>query len=71
MRRIMTAILLLVVILAFGTAGFMLIDDANFLDSLYMTVITITTVGYGEVHSLSEAGRIFTILLILFGFGSS
>ncbi len=50
-----------------GTVGFMLIEDWTALESLWMTVITMTTIGFGEVHPLSPAGRIFTILLILGG----
>ncbi len=45
----------------------MLIEDWNFLDSIYMTIITLSTVGYGEVRNIGAAGRIFTIILILFG----
>ncbi len=47
----------------------MIIEDWNLLDSIYMTVTTIATVGYGEVHEVSRNGRIFTILLIFFGVG--
>ena len=45
----------------------MTIEGWNFLDSIYMTIITLSTVGYGEVRHIGPAGRIFTILLILFG----
>jgi voltage-gated potassium channel len=45
----------------------MIIEDWNFLDSIYMTIITLSTVGYGEVRNIGPAGRIFTIFLILFG----
>ncbi|MCX6002094.1 MAG: potassium channel protein [Chloroflexi bacterium] len=58
-------------LLAFGTAGYMLIQQWDFFDSLYMTVITIATVGFGEVHPLSAAGRIFTIVLTLGGVGTA
>lgn len=58
-------------LLAFGTAGYMLIQGWDFFDSLYMTVITIATVGFGEVHPLSTAGRIFTIVLTLGGVGTA
>lgn len=58
-------------LLAFGTAGYMLIQQWDFFDSLYMTVITIATVGFGEVHPLSTAGRIFTIVLTLGGVGTA
>src|SRR4030043_153880 len=61
---------LLLVVLA-GTIGYELIEGWPFLDSLYMAVITITTVGYAEVHPLSTAGQIFTIFLILGGVGTA
>lgn len=47
----------------------MVIEHWRFMDSLYMTIITLATVGYGEVRQVSEKGRIFTILLILLGGG--
>lgn len=50
-----------------GVAGFMLIERYPFLDAFYMTLTTITTVGYGEVHPLHPAGRIFNSFLILVG----
>jgi len=50
-----------------GVAGYMTIEGWNVLDSLYMVVITLATVGFKEVHALSPAGTIFTILLIIFG----
>jgi voltage-gated potassium channel len=67
---------LLAVIILYGVAGYMLIDRWNLLDSFYMVIITISTVGYGEIHPQSVAGRIFTSTLIvtgvatmLYGFG--
>jgi len=56
-------------VFAAGTAGYMLIEGWNFLDAAYMTVTTLATVGYGEVHPVSHAGRIFTIGLIIVGVG--
>ena len=56
----------LTVLLA-GTVGFMWIESWDALDALYMTVITLATVGYGEVHPLSDAGRLFAVGLILGG----
>jgi voltage-gated potassium channel len=64
-RRVLRAILGLVAINAFGTVGYMWIEELSFLDALYMTVITVATVGYGEVQPLHPAGRIFTIVLIV------
>jgi len=53
-----------------GSFGFMLIEHWDFLDSLYMTIITITTTGFKEVHPLTHTGRIFTIVLLVMGIGS-
>jgi voltage-gated potassium channel len=60
---------LLVAILCFGTVGYMTIEKWRFLDALYMTVITITTVGFGEIHPVSDTGQVFTIILIFLGIG--
>jgi len=68
-REILTSVLLLLLLVAFGTAGFMLISHSSFLDALYMTVITISTVGFGETFTLGTGGRLFTILLIFVGVG--
>lgn len=59
--------MLLTSIILVGTAGYMLIEGWSLLDSLYMTIITIATVGFREVHSLDPAGKVFTILLITGG----
>ena len=61
---------LLIVIFTIGVSGFMFIEDWNFFDAFYMTVITITTVGFGEIHELSTVGRMFTSFLILGTFGT-
>ena len=58
---------LMAVVLFIGTAGFVLIEDYPLFDAFYMSVITITTVGYSEVHALSTAGRVFNSFLLLFG----
>jgi len=66
-KRLRRGIIILASIIAAGTIGYMLIEGWTPLDSIYMTVITVSTVGFGEVHPLSEAGRIFTIILIIGG----
>ena len=58
-----------VLLVTFGTVGYMLIEKWSILDSLYMTVITLSTIGYGEVHAVSQTGRIFTLVLIFLGVG--
>ncbi|MEN8224856.1 MAG: potassium channel protein [Bacteroidota bacterium] len=69
-RKILTAITILFIIMIVGVSGYMIIEGDNFINSFYMTVITISTVGFGEIHNLSIAGKIFTILLILSSFGT-
>lgn len=56
--------------LSVGTIGYMLIEGWGFLDAVFMTTITLSTVGYGEVHPLTPAGRIFSILLMGAGLGT-
>ncbi|GAB6905613.1 TrkaA2: Trk system potassium uptake protein trkA homolog [Desulfosarcina cetonica] len=63
------SILLSLLLFGVGTAGYMLIEGWNLGDAMYMTLITLATVGYGEVHQVSSAGRIFTGVLILMGVG--
>ena len=67
--RLILPIAMLVLTILFGTAGYMAIESFSFLETLYMTVITISTVGFTEVRPLSESGRIFTIFLILVNLG--
>jgi voltage-gated potassium channel len=65
------AIALLLVILAGGTAGYIVIEGWSFWDAFYMTVTTVSTVGFGEVHPLSFAGQVFTVALIFLGVGTA
>jgi voltage-gated potassium channel len=66
-RRLALIAIALTLTLAGGTLGFVLIDHYPVFDAFYMTITTVTTVGYGELHPLSQAGRIFNCFLILFG----
>ncbi len=65
--RLIRIAVAIVLTLATGTIGFTLIEHWPVFDSFYMTLITITTVGYQEVHTLSQAGRIFNSFMIFFG----
>jgi voltage-gated potassium channel len=69
-KRLVQVGVLIALIIAVGTAGYMGIEGWNFLDSLYMTIITLTTVGYREIHRLSYPGVIFTMILIVGGVGT-
>ena len=68
-RNALQLIYLLLIILVAGTLGYHLIEGWSLFDSFYMSVITLATVGYGETHPLSTAGRVFTLFLILGGMG--
>jgi len=66
-RHLLLSVLLALCILVLGATGYMIIEGWDFLDAVYMTVITLTTVGYGEVHEVSRIGQLYTILLIFIG----
>lgn len=70
-KRVGVAVGLLVTLTVFGTVGYMLIEDLEPLDALYMTVTTLATVGYGEVKPFGPAGRAFSIALIMLGLGTT
>ncbi|MCX7550582.1 potassium channel family protein [Xanthomarina sp. F2636L] len=63
--KIYTAILLLTTLLSAGVIGFKVLSQLTWIDALYMTVITITTVGFGEVQPLDDGSKLFTVILIL------
>ena len=69
-KRLIVSAVVLISIFVIGILGYMLIEKMTLLDSIFMTTITITTVGYGVVQELSKAGTIFTIFLILIGTGT-
>ena len=66
-NRLILIVTALVAILTAGTLGFIVIDGYPPFDAFYMTLITVSTVGYAEVHPLSHAGRVFNSFLIFFG----
>ncbi len=67
MRGLQVSLLMLMMLVALGAVGYMIIERMTMFDALYMTIITITTVGFGEVSPLSAPGRAFTALLIVTG----
>ena len=73
-KRLRLAVILFIVVFAFGVAGFKVFggEDWSFFDCVYMTVITVATIGYGEVHDLSGnlAARVFTSVYILLSLGT-
>ncbi|WDP90711.1 MAG: NAD-binding protein [Desulfobacter sp.] len=68
-KRIILSLILFSALVAGGSLGYMAIEGWPFMDALYMTVITLATVGFGEVHEVSMPGRVFTLALILVGGG--
>lgn len=68
-KHLILSIALSVLLMFVGTVGYMVIEGWDALDALYMTVTTLATVGYGEVHALTTPGRIYSIVLIFLGVG--
>lgn len=66
--RVYYAMIFLALILLIGIVGFMLVEDMTFFDAFYMTIITVSTVGFGE--DLTQAGKLFACLLIITSFGT-
>jgi voltage-gated potassium channel len=69
-RHLLVAVAILSSVVVAGVAGYMLIEDMNFNQALYMTVITITTVGFREVKPLGTGGQYFTMLIVVTGLGA-
>lgn len=63
--KILLAITLMVAVLLFGVIGYWLIADYSWVEAFYMTIITVTTVGFGEIRPLGTEGKIFTVFLII------
>ncbi|QZT35620.1 NAD-binding protein [Halosquirtibacter xylanolyticus] len=69
-KTLRIGISIFVLILTFGIVGYMVLEEYSFIDALYMTIITVSTVGFGEIKPLSEVGRLFTSALILMSLGN-
>ncbi len=70
MGRVLYPLAFMLTVVLVGTAGYVLIEGMRPLEALYMTVITVSTVGFGEVKPLGDPGRVWTILVIIFGWGT-
>lgn len=68
-RNIIFAAVTLALVVSMGTAGYMILEKWNLLDALYMTVITISTVGFSEVNPVSDQGRVLTMAILVSGLG--
>lgn len=68
-RRLRWVGIALIVVVVYGVAGYMLLEGWGFFDALYMTVTTMTTVGFREVQELDTGGRIFTLTVVVLGVG--
>ncbi len=66
-RRLQVFLAIFLVITAVGTAGFMKLEDLSFLEAFYYNIVTMSTVGYGDIHPFTPAGRVLAIFLIVMG----
>jgi len=69
LRPLAAASLMALAVVLIGTLGYVFLEGWSFLDAIYMTIISLTTVGYSEARPLSPVGRIFTMILLMFGVG--
>jgi voltage-gated potassium channel len=67
--KLFISLLLLAFVLTIGIVGFIIISEDSFVDALYMTIITMSTVGFGTLHELNQSEKIFTIVLIILSIG--
>lgn len=68
--KVLVSFLVLLLIIFVGTIGYVIFEGWSLLDSFYQTIITVSTVGFGEVHNLSDGGKLFTAFLIITSFGT-
>jgi voltage-gated potassium channel len=68
--RLKIFLIIFFALIAAGTLGFMFIENRSLIDSAYFVIITMATVGYGDVHPITQPGKIFTIILVITGVGT-
>ena len=66
-RRLQIFLALFLIVTAIGTVGFMMLENLSFVNAFYYNIVTISTVGYGDIHPTNQASRIFAVLLIVMG----
>ncbi|MBW2598464.1 MAG: two pore domain potassium channel family protein, partial [Deltaproteobacteria bacterium] len=66
-RRLQIFLALFLLIAISGTFGFMVLEDLTFTEALYYNIVTMSTVGYGDIHPTKQASRMFAIFLIIMG----
>ncbi|HRF94779.1 MAG TPA: potassium channel family protein [Aggregatilineales bacterium] len=69
-RQLRIALLALCIIIPIGVIGYILIEKLNVLDALWITIVTLSTIGYGDVVPRTDLGRLFTLFIIVFGLGA-
>lgn len=69
-RRLKIYLALFLIVMAAGTFGFMVLEDLSFFEAFYYNIVTMSTVGYGDIHPTKQVSRIFAILLIIVGVGT-
>ncbi|MBN1644181.1 MAG: two pore domain potassium channel family protein [Dehalococcoidales bacterium] len=70
LKKLPVILVLPVLVLLIGTIGFILLEKLSFLNALYFTIVTVATVGYGDIHPITVGGKIFTIIVIFIGIGT-
>ncbi len=68
--RLRVFLLVLLVVMSLGILGFMIIEDLSLADAFYFSIVTIATVGYGDIHPATQAGKILAVFLIITGVGT-
>lgn len=68
-KHLRFSLALIAAVIFAGVSGYIILENYNLIDAVYMTVITIATVGFQEVHPLTKSGKIFTIFLTISSFG--
>ena len=69
LKNIFAAFIILIIIFSLGSTGYHIIEDMTWFEGLYMTFITISTIGFTELHTLSNEGRVFTMMIFVTGIG--